>query len=80
MFGPFLTGTAASDWSHLSEIRFDVEMVSYSGISSPAEFTSAGIEIHGFEPRDAPQCQHTYRCGILAETICLNSKQPINSP
>jgi hypothetical protein len=50
MFGPFLTGTAASDWSHLSEIRFDVEMVSYSGISSPAEFTSAGIEIHGVGP------------------------------
>jgi hypothetical protein len=28
MFGPLLTGTAASDWSHLSEIRFDVEILS----------------------------------------------------
>jgi hypothetical protein len=49
MFGPVLTG-AARDWSHLSEIRFDVEMISYSGITSPSQFTAAVVEVHGFGP------------------------------
>jgi hypothetical protein len=45
MFGPFLSA-AARDWSNLSEIRFDVEIASYSGISSPSEFTHAEVEVH----------------------------------
>jgi hypothetical protein len=49
-FSPFLTGTAASDWSHLDEVRFDVEILSYSGITSPSEFTAAALVIYGAGP------------------------------
>src|SRR5262245_14369829 len=50
MFGPKLTGTAFSDWSNLSEIRFDVEIESYSGISRSGEFTTAAVELHYASP------------------------------
>src|SRR6266511_660128 len=45
IFGPILSG-AARDWTNLSEIRFDVEIASYSGINSPSEFTAAVVDVH----------------------------------
>ena len=46
IFGPTLSG-AARDWSDLSEISFDAEIASFSGISSPSAFTTATVDVHG---------------------------------